>query len=75
MADLNSLGGIHYEMMRRCYNPKSVMWKWYGEKGIGVCEEWHDREAFKKWARDNGYEKGMRLERKDFSSNYCPDNC
>ena len=75
MADLNSLGGIHYEMMKRCYNPKSVMWKWYGEKGIGVCEEWHDREVFKKWARENGYEKGMRLERKDSSRDYCPDNC
>ena len=39
MADLNSLGGIHYEMMKRCYNPKSVMWKKYKKKGIGVCEE------------------------------------
>lgn len=75
MADLNSLGGIHYEMMKRCYNSKSVMWKWYGEKGIGVCEEWHDREAFKKWARENGYEKGLRLERKDSSKDYCPENC
>lgn len=75
MADLNSLGGIHYEMMRRCYNPKSVMWKQYGEKGIGVCEEWHDREVFKKWARDNGYEKGLRLERKDSNKDYCPENC
>lgn len=75
MANLNSLGGIHYEMMRRCYNPKSVMWKWYGEKGIGVCEEWHDREVFKKWARDNGYEKGMRLERRNSEKDYSPENC
>ena len=75
MADLNSLGGIHYEMMKRCYNPKSVMWKWYGEKGIGVCQEWHDREAFKKWARENGYKKGLRLERIDSGKEYSPENC
>ena len=36
MADLNSIGGLHYEMMKRCYNSKSIMWKYYGEKGIKV---------------------------------------
>lgn len=75
MADLNSIGGIHYEMMKRCYNPKSVMWKWYGEKGVGVCEEWHDREKFKKWAKEHGYKKGLRLERIDSEKDYSPENC
>lgn len=37
MADLNRIGGIHYEMMKRCYNEKSVAYKDYGAKGIGVC--------------------------------------
>ena len=26
MSDLNSIGGLHYEMMKRCYNEKSVMY-------------------------------------------------
>lgn len=32
MASLNTIGGLHYEMMRRCYNEKSVAYKDYGEK-------------------------------------------
>lgn len=75
MADLNSIGGLHYEMMRRCYNPKSVAYKDYGEKGIVVCEEWHDRESFKKWCSENGWEKGLRINRMDSSKGYSPDNC
>lgn len=75
MADLNTIGGIHYEMMRRCYNPKSVSYKDYGAKGISVCEEWHDREKFKKWARENGYVSGLRLNRIDSAKDYEPSNC
>lgn len=75
MSDLNTLGGLHYEMMRRCYNEKSVAYKDYGAKGITVCDEWHDRENFKKWCRENGYEKGLRLERIDGSKGYEPSNC
>ena len=75
MADNNTIGGQHYEMMRRCYNPKSVSYKDYGAKGIKVCPEWHDREVFKKWCLDNGYKKGLRINRKDSSLDYTPDNC
>lgn len=75
MADLNRIGGLHYEMMKRCYDQKSVMWGTYGEKGITVCSEWHDRDNFRKWAHENGYVKGLRLNRIDNSKNYCPENC
>lgn len=75
LANLNSIGGIHYEMMKRCYNEKSIAYKDYGNKGIIVCPEWHDRETFKQWSRENGYVKGLRLERKDNSGNYEPGNC
>lgn len=75
MASLNTIGGLHYEMMKRCYNEKSVAFKDYGAKGIGVCPEWHDREVFRKWCKENGYIKGMRLERIDCSKGYEPSNC
>ena len=75
MADLNSIGGIHYEMMRRCYNPSSVAYKDYGAKGITVCSEWHNRDIFREWCIANGYSKGMRLERLDSKGNYEPQNC
>lgn len=75
MADLNSIGGIHYEMMRRCYNEKCVAYKDYGANGIVVCDEWHDRDNFRKWAYENGYVKGLRLNRIDCKGNYEPSNC
>lgn len=75
MASLESIGGIHYEMMRRCYTEGSVSYKDYGAKGIKVCSEWHDRETFRKWAKENGYVKGLRLNRIDSKKDYCPENC
>lgn len=75
MSDLNTIGGLHYDMMRRCYNKNSIAYKRYGANGIKVCEDWHDREVFRKWAIDNGYKKGLRVNRKDSSKDYCPDNC
>ncbi len=75
MADQNFIGGIHYEMMRRCYNPNSVTYSSFGAIGIKVCDEWHDREVFRKWAKENGFKKGLRLCRKDSSKDYSPENC
>ena len=35
-------------MKQRCYNPSNDNYKYYGGKGIKVCEEWHDfEEIFK----------------------------
>lgn len=75
MADNKSIGGQHYEMMKRCYNEKSVMYSSYGGRGIKVYTPWHDREVFKKWALENGYRPGLSLRRKDSSKDYGPDNC
>lgn len=75
MADLNRIGGIHYEMMRRCYNPNSIAYSSYGGAGIKVYEPWHNRETFKQWAIESGYKKGLRLNRKDSTKDYTPDNC
>lgn len=75
MGNSNKLSGIHYEMMRRCYNENSIAYSSFGGKGIKVCEEWHDKEKFKKWAKDNGWKEGLRLERIDTEKDYMPSNC
>lgn len=75
MANLDTIGGLHYEMMRRCYDEKSVMYPTYGAVGIKACDEWHDRNNFRKWCKENGYVKGLRLNRIDSSKDYCPENC
>jgi hypothetical protein len=33
-------------MKRRCENPKAREYRWYGAKGIKVCEEWQQFEGF-----------------------------
>lgn len=75
MANLERIGGLHYEIMKRCYNKNSVMYASYGAKGITVCEEWHDKKTFEKWCLENGYKNGLRIERIDSSGNYNPANC
>ena len=51
------------------------MYSCYGAKGITVCEEWHDREVFRKWCKDNGWTKGLKVDRIDTTKGYSPDNC
>ena len=59
----------------RCYNSKSNRYKYYGGRGIGICEEWLDFMAFFDWAISHGYEEGLTLDRIGRNKNYSPDNC
>ncbi len=62
-------------MLRRCYDPYSNNNKEYFQKGIKVCEDWHDFEKFRTWAFGNGYDENLVLHRIDSDKNYCPENC
>ena len=62
-------------MLRRCYSKKHKAYRWYGEKGIEVCKDWHDYDKFKSWALKNGWEVGLVLDRIDPEKNYEPSNC
>lgn len=66
---------IWKNMKQRCYNPKRNRYKWYGAKGIQVCEEWHDFLPFMEWSLANGYEESLVLDREDSNKNYEPSNC
>lgn len=62
-------------MRQRCENPKAISYKYYGEKGISVCEEWKEFKNFCAWALNNGYTDYLTLDRKDSNGNYEPSNC
>lgn len=67
--------GSYHSMMDRCYREKAKNYPQYGGRGIKVCEEWHDIEAFERWVNLSGFEQGMTLERKNVNGDYCPENC
>jgi hypothetical protein len=59
----------------RCLNPKHRQYKNYGARGITICDEWLDKQVFKKWSLKNGYQPHLSLDRKDVDGPYSPDNC
>lgn len=61
---------------RRCNNPKSDSYKIYGARGIRICNEWAKSfDIFWNWAKENGYQKGLQIDRIDVNGNYEPSNC
>ena len=72
----NSLRNLYYNMRTRCYNKKSDHYKFYGERGITVCNEWlNDKFVFYNWAINNGYNENNQIDRINVDGNYEPNNC
>lgn len=68
----------YIDMKARCYNKNNCNYKYYGERGIGVCDEWlgeNGYKNFKKWSLENGYKKELSLDKIDNNKNYSPNNC
>lgn len=67
---------LYAGIKQRCYNPNHEGYKYYGARGIKMCDEWKDNsDSFCEWAYANGYKAGMSIERIDTDGNYEPDNC
>jgi hypothetical protein len=68
-------------MKQRCYNPSSKSYKYYGGRGIEICEEWRNNFTnFCEWAYLHGYNKDAKfgectIERINVNGNYEPSNC
>lgn len=69
---------IFYGMLMRCYDEESTgeHWKYYGGKGIKVCDEWRNNpKLFEEWSLSHGYEDELTIDRIDSDKDYCPENC
>ena len=63
-------------MKGRCNCPTDPAYKDYGARGIKVCREWeNDPVAFYKWSIDNGWKKGLSIDRINNNKGYSPSNC
>lgn len=69
------LRDVWRSMKKRCNLPHHPAYKYYGARGIKVCEEWSDFYPFCNWALTHGYKFGLQLDRIDTNGNYTPENC
>lgn len=60
-------------MIKRCSNPKTTHYKYYGGRGISVCERW---SKFENFLSDMGERpEGLQLDRTNNNGNYESNNC
>ena len=66
-----------WQMMRqRCNNENAENYKYYGGRGICVCNEWeNDFSLFALWSFANGYNDNLTIDRIESNGNYEPSNC
>ena len=62
-------------MLSRCFSKSSNAFRFYGSRGITVCDEWLWFPAFLQWAIGSGYKCGLSIDRKDKLLGYHPGNC
>jgi hypothetical protein len=66
----------YHNMKARCSNAKLPNYKYYGGKGVSVCERWQGKKGFMNFIEDMGDKpKDYQLDRIDVNGDYCKENC
>jgi hypothetical protein len=66
------------KIQNRCYNKTNNRYKYYGGRGIEVCDRWLEIDnGLKNFIDDMGKRPSQKysIERIDNNKNYCPENC
>ena len=70
------LYSIWTNMKSRCYNCNFPEYKYYGNRGIKICETWKNNfYNFLTWALSNGYTDNLTIDRIEVNGDYEPNNC
>ena len=65
---------VWWGMMQRCYSSNAIGYKYYGGRGIKVCDRW--QASILAFYEDMGHKPdGCQIDRIDNDGNYEPNNC
>lgn len=74
--DAHPLCAVWRAMRGRCYHRSQRSYRYYGARGIRVCDQWrHSPEQFIEWAEQHGWQPGLQIDRIDVDGDYSPENC
>ena len=63
-------------MKRRCYAENDDDYRFYGAKGVHICDEWLEQpRLFEEWSLTHGYQDYLTIDRIRDDGDYEPSNC
>lgn len=65
-------------MISRCYDKNNKDYRYYGERGVSVCEEWRESyQNFLDWSLKNGWKPGLNIDKDKIGDGklYSPQTC
>lgn len=74
----NEIRKIYYAMIGRCHISTDLGYKYYGERGVIVCDEWRNNpQSFFDWSVENGWRPGLELDKDKLGDSllYSPLTC